>query len=96
VTLSVEAFSANPKPTTTVMTVGEMCGGCVRSITSKLQTLPGVAKVSCDVKTKSVTVTHAPGKPLTAQTLWTAMEEISKTPKKLVGPEGAFTSKPKG
>ena len=94
IVVAAQAFAAE-RATTTVMTVSEMCGGCVQKITGKLETIPGVATISCDVKSKSVTVTHAAGTSLSARTLWVAMEEIGKTPKKLAGPEGTFTSKPK-
>lgn len=92
----VSQVLAAESATTTVITVGEMCGGCVRKITERLQKMPGVASIQCDMKTKSVTVTHASGKSLSARTLWVAMEEIGKAPKKLAGPEGTFTSKPRG
>lgn len=92
--IAANAIAADT-PVTTVMTVGGMCGGCVKAITSKLETVDGVEKVSCDIKLKTVTFTHTAGKTLSARTLWGAMEEIGRTPKKLVGPEGTYESKPK-
>ena len=91
-TLGVDA--ADP-PKTTVVTVGEMCGGCVVKITARLEKMPSVGKIDCDIKTKTVTITPAAGKDLTAVAVWDAMAEIGKTPKKMVAPSGTFTSRPK-
>ena len=90
---TVASATEATKPTT--MTVGEMCGGCVTSITAKLKPMPGVADVACDIPKKTVTVTPAAGKTLSPRALWEAMEAIGKTPKSLVGPNGKFESKPK-
>lgn len=82
-------------PKTTVMTVGEMCGGCVKKITARLEKMPDVGKIECDIPAKTVTVTAKAGKTLSAATVWDAMVEIGKTPKKLVGPSGTYTVRPK-
>ena len=79
----------------TVMTVGEMCGGCVKKIEKKLKPMEGVAGVRCDIKARTVMVVPEPKVVLSAKMLWEAMAEIGKTPKKLVGPSGTFTEKPK-
>jgi copper chaperone CopZ len=81
-----------PKPT--VMEVGEMCGGCVKKITTRLETMPGVAKIECSIEKKTVTVSPAAEKGFTAVALWDAMAEIGKTPKKMVSPTGTFTERP--
>ncbi len=83
------------KSQNTVMTVGEMCGGCVTKITAKLKPMPEVGQITCDIPTKTVTVTPAAGKTLSPKTLWEAMDSIGKTPKSLTGPSGTFKSKPK-
>lgn len=99
--LALAAAAANtvaadkPSKAETVITVGEMCGGCVKKIEKKLKPMEGVAGVRCDIKAKTVTVVPKPKVALSAKTLWEAMEEIGKTPKKLVGPSGTFTEKPK-
>jgi copper chaperone CopZ len=94
--LTVVAADPPAKPKTeTVITVGEMCGGCVKKIEKKLKPMDGVGELRFDVKAKTVTVIPKPKTTLSAKTLWTAMEEIGKTPKKLVGPGGTFTKKPK-
>ena len=92
--LTVFAEAAESKKST-VITVGEMCGGCVKRITAKLEKTSDIADIQCDVKAKTVTVTPEKSKTLSPRALWEAMEEIGKTPKKLAGPSGTFTSKPK-
>lgn len=93
VAVSVAVSAAEPSPST-VITMGEMCGGCVKQITAKLQPMPGIAQVRCDMNTKSVTVVPQPGQTLSPRVLWESMEAIGKTPKKLAGPSGTFTAKP--
>ena len=41
---------------------GMTCGGCVRSVTSVLQAVPGVASVAVSLEGKSATVTFDPAK----------------------------------
>jgi copper chaperone CopZ len=89
------ALEAGEKSAATVMTVKEMCGGCVKKITKHLQPMEGIASIQCDIKTKTVKVTPKSGHTLSPKVLWTAMDDIGKTPTKLVGPSGTFTSKPK-
>lgn len=88
------AVNANAGDATnsTVMTVGEMCGGCVKKITKKLQPMAGIAGVECDVSKKTVKVVPDNGVTLSPRKLW---ETIGKTPTKLVGPSGTYSSKPK-
>jgi copper chaperone CopZ len=80
--------------TATVITVGEMCGGCVKKINAKFENVNGIGSVSCDIPTKTVTLTPASGYRLKPRVLWEMMDEIGKTPTKLVGPNGTFTEKP--
>jgi copper chaperone CopZ len=82
------------RKTETVITVAEMCGGCAKKIEKKLNPMEGVADVRFDLKAKTVTVVPKPKATLSPKALWVAMEEIGKTPKKLVGPSGTFTEKP--
>lgn len=58
-------------------------------------TITDVTKVTCDIKLKTVTVSPTTERTLSPKKLWEALEEIGKTPKKLKGPSGTFTSKPK-
>lgn len=80
--------------TNNVMTVGEMCGGCVTKITTRFDGIEGIAKVECDIKLQKVTIVPADGYSLSARGIWEIMEEIGKTPKKMVCPSGTFTTKP--
>lgn len=80
---------------TTVISVDEMCSGCVRSITQRLKRMPDVSTVKCNMATKTVTITPKSGKTLSPRTLWNAMQGVGSPPKKLVGPSGTFMSKPK-
>ena len=77
------------------MTVSEMCGGCVKKITKRFDDEKDVAKVECSIDKKTVTLIPKEGIKLNAKKMWEIMEGISKTPTKLVSPEGTFTSKPK-
>lgn len=90
-----DVFAAPPAPKPTVITVGEMCGGCVKQINTKLKTIPEIAKVECDLKAKSVTITPKSEATLSSKMLWETFDSIGKTPVKLTGPDGTFTSKPK-
>jgi copper chaperone CopZ len=90
-TSSLEAAES----TSTVITVSEMCGGCVKRITAKLGEYSDIANVKCDIKTKTVTVTPKAKKTLSPRGLWEVMESIDKTPTRLAAPSGTFTTKPK-
>ncbi|MBN8624743.1 MAG: cation transporter [Planctomycetes bacterium] len=75
------------------MDVGEMCGGCVKKITARLSQMPEVAAVKCDIARKTVTVTPK-SDGISSRVLWDAMNEIGKTPKKLVDATGTYTAQP--
>lgn len=92
--LTADVTPAAEKPAVMVVTVGEMCGGCVKKITAKLQPLPEVADVKCNIAAKTVAVTPS-AQGLSPRKLWEAMAAVGKTPKKLVTPEGTFTEKPR-
>jgi copper chaperone CopZ len=89
------AAAEKPATTETVITVGEMCAGCVKRIEAKLKPVDAIAKVHCDVQRNTVTVLPKAGVKLSPRWLWEAMESIGKTPKRLAGPSGTFTEKPK-
>lgn len=91
---SAVTVSAAEKDSVIVVTVGEMCGGCVKKVTAKLQPMPEVANVECDIATKTVTVTPS-AQSLSSGVLWDAQDSIGKTPKKTVTSEGTFSEKPK-
>jgi copper chaperone CopZ len=87
------AHAANAQ--NTVITVDEMCSGCVRNITKRMKKFPDVSTVKCNMATRTVTIAPKAGKTLSPRTLWEAMQGVGNPPKKLVGPTGTFTSKPK-
>ena len=86
--------AASPKKPT-IITVGEMCGGCVKKITARFDKIEGIAGVRCDVEKQTVTVGPEKGYTLSPRGLWEVMQNLGKPPKKLAGPHGTFTSKPK-
>tara|TARA_R110002049_G_scaffold2750_10_gene22482 strand:+ start:154910 stop:155260 length:351 start_codon:yes stop_codon:yes gene_type:complete len=101
VALSTAALFCSPAPAAetqnrnTVMTVGEMCGGCVKKITTRFDDVKGIAKLECSIEKKSVTLVPEKGVRLSPKAIWVIMESIGKTPNKMVTPDGTFTSKPK-
>ena len=100
--LVATAFIAAPAPAadteaekvSTVMTVGEMCGGCVKKINERFAGVKGIADVKCDIERQMVTLVPEKGVGLSPRGVWIAMERIGKTPTKMVCPRGVFTSKP--
>lgn len=93
--VSSPAQAADPAKSQIVMTVGEMCGGCVKKISKRFEGVKGVAKVQCSIEKKSVTVIPDQDVRLSPKGVWELMESIGKTPTKMVTPNGTFTSKPK-
>ncbi|MCR9210250.1 MAG: heavy-metal-associated domain-containing protein [bacterium] len=93
---SAEPVSAKePASNQIVMTVGEMCGGCVKRITARFDSVDAVTKVVCSIEKKSVTLVPKDGVKLSPKGIWEIMESIGKTPKKIITPDSTFTSKPK-
>ena len=88
------ASAAETEKSSTVMTVSEMCGGCVKKITKRFDGVKGIAGVRCSIEHQSVTLIPAEGVRLSPRGVWEAMEGIGKTPKKMICPAGTFTSKP--
>ncbi len=91
----VATVHAVEKNQATVITVEEMCGGCVTKITKHFAGVKDISDLKCDIKTKTATFTPRKDTELSPLKLWEEMDGIGKTPKKLVGPSGTFTSKPK-
>ncbi len=89
------AAAADVEKSNIVMTVGEMCGGCVKKITKRFEDVEGVAKVECSIEKQSVTLIPSPGVQLSPKGIWEIMESIAKTPTTMITPDGTFTSKPK-
>lgn len=95
VTVSPYCFAEEQAKTNTVVTVREMCVGCVKKITKRFDEEKDVAKVECSIDKKPVTLIPEEGVQPSAKKMWEIMEGISKAPTKPVSPEGTFTSKPK-
>lgn len=89
------AQAADVEKSSIVMTVGEMCGGCVKKISKRFDGVEGVAKVQCSIEDQSVTLIPKKDVQLSPKGVWEIMDSIGKTPKKMVTPSGTFTSKPK-
>jgi mercuric ion binding protein len=87
--------AAEREKTNTVMTVGEMCGGCVKKITKRFDGIEGIARVQCSIEKQTVTLIPDKGVRLSPKGVWEIMESIGKKPNKMVCPNGTFTSKPK-
>ena len=71
------------------------CEGCAKKVAAELSEVPGVGSVKTDVKSKTATVIPKGNVTLSPLQLWEAVEKAGKTPVKLTGPSGTFTSKPK-
>ena len=80
----------------TAIFIGDMhCSDCAQRIANKLYTVKGVAKVNANLKTGIAYVTPTKSKKLSPRALWMAVEKAEFTPKKLEGPSGKFTKRPK-
>ena len=55
----------------------------------------GVDSVESNLKAETLTVTPKKGEAPSAKALWEAVEKAGFTPKKLEGPGGSYTDKPK-
>ena len=71
------------------------CEGCAKRVREKLSSVSGVGDVKTDLKTKSAIIVPKRDATPSPKLLWEAIEKAGKTPVKLVGPSGTFTSKPK-
>lgn len=88
------AMASDPAPTT--ISVPDMhCAGCAKKLATELNKVVGVAKVETDVEAKTVKVTPKGKNGVSPKSLWEAVEAAGKTPNKLEGPDGSFSSKPK-
>ncbi len=93
-TISV-AYADTGKDLNTVITVSEMCGGCVKKITKDFEVSKEISELECDFKEKTVTFIPKKNTELSALKMCEEMESIGKPPTKLVGPTGTFMTKPK-
>jgi hypothetical protein len=65
----LNVLAAQQPQSQTVVTVGEMCGGCVKKINTRLEGFPGIGAVQCDIRTKTVTITPTPNSALSPRQL---------------------------
>lgn len=83
-------------PVSTKISVpGIHCDGCAKKLATALAAVKGVATIKTDVEAKTVIVTPKPQTALSPKALWEAVEKAKKEPKKLEGPSGTFTERPK-
>ena len=83
-------------PASTTISVPDMhCAGCAKKLTAELTKVVGVSKVETDVEAKTIKVTPKGKNGVSPKSLWEAVETAGKTPNKLEGPDGSFSSKPK-
>lgn len=80
---------------TKISVPGIHCDGCAKKLAKTLAEVKGVAAIKTDVEAKTVTVTPKPKTVLSPRELWEAVEKAKKEPKKLEGPNGTFTARPK-
>lgn len=71
------------------------CEGCAKRVRQNLEAVSGVSEVTTDLKAKTATITPKGDATPSPKSLWEAIEDAGKTPVKLLGPSGTFTSKPK-
>ena len=93
--LTAPSQAEDKRIVTTTVTVGEMCGGCVKRITAHFDKIKEVEKIKCDINAKTVMLFPAKSVRLSPKKIWETMESIGKKPSKLVSPDGTYTSKPK-
>lgn len=89
------ATDAKSTTKTTITLKVLSCEGCAKRVREKLTAVSGVSEVKTDLKAKSATITPEGDSTPSPKQLWEAVEEAGKTPVKLDGPDGTFTSKPK-
>jgi copper chaperone CopZ len=71
------------------------CAGCAAKVAGNLKAIQGVAGAQVDAEKEVAIVTPKSAATLSPRALWEAVEKAGYKPAKLVGPSGAFTSKPK-
>jgi len=95
INISWAASEATPSTKTIITLKVLSCEGCAKRVREKLTSVSGVGNVKTNLKTKSATIIPDRNATLSPKLLWEAVEKAGKTPVKLIGPSGTFTSKPK-
>lgn len=70
------------------------CASCAKKIAGRLYTVPGVVKVSTDVKKGVAVIVPQKSKHPSPKALWEAVEAATFEPIRLACPQGVFTTKP--
>lgn len=79
----------------TTISVSDMhCGGCAKKLATAMSKVAGVSKAETDLEAKTVKITPKAQSTVSPKSLWEAVESAGKTPTKLEGPNGSFTTKP--
>lgn len=88
------SLQASQLPYTWVFVSDMHCAHCAKKISTKLETVSGVAKVQCDVEKGFAVLTPKSGVSLSPRAVWEAVEAVDFKPVKLQGPSGTFKAKP--
>lgn len=91
-----EVLAEDAKPMSTSISIeGMHCESCAEQVAKKLSAVSAVASVKIDVKAGKAVIVAAKDKVVSPKALWEAVLATGYTPKKIDGPSGAFTKKPK-
>lgn len=90
----LSARAASPVPYTTIHVHNMHCADCAKQIARKLYAVPGVVEVRADVAKNIAYVVPKKDKPLSARSLWTAVESAGFQVARLESPQGTFTTRP--
>jgi copper chaperone CopZ len=83
-------------PPATIITIPDLdCLGCAKKVSAALAVVPGVGKTQPDVEAHIMRVNPKGAAALSPRALWEAVEKAGKTPARIDGPQGTFTSKPR-
>ncbi len=95
VSLSWSVAQAADPPVTAIYVKDMHCQTCAKKIASKLYTVPGVVKVTTDLKKGLAIIVPQKSKNPSPKAIWEAVEAATFEPVKIAGPLGTFTEKPK-
>ncbi|MEM7316039.1 MAG: heavy-metal-associated domain-containing protein [Planctomycetota bacterium] len=85
---------AKPTTNTTIYIKNMHCEGCAKRLRTRLYKLPGVVKVTTNVKLGTAVVVPAAKKPVKTEQLWDATIAERFAIKKVTTPKGTFLKRP--
>jgi copper chaperone CopZ len=91
----LDAAAPSKRPAIIMLVKDMHCTDCARRIASKLYAVPGVVKVSTNIKKNQAYITPQKDKSPSARLIWDAAIAAQLSPLKLVTPEGTFSQRPK-